>query len=254
VGQASRLAAVVTHAGEGPPLQEQPLGAGPGDRTRRGEGPGRSADRRARVLVADRHEATRTGLRLVLEEAGFDVCGECGDGRTVLRLAGREQPDVCVVEDRLPDGDEPVADVLVGRPGPPRVVVLAGVADASQFFAAIRGGAHGYLLRTDSAEALVECVRTVAAGGAYVGQPFLTRIVEEFRSGRHLAAGEPSPREREVLVLLGGGLTTKGVAAELGLSATTVRRHVSSALSKLGCDDRTEALERLGVQRESERR
>ncbi len=199
-----------------------------------------------RVLVAHRHEATRVGLRLMLEAEGFEVCAESANAMETLARAGEAHPDLCLIDVSLLGGGAETAAALAQRADAPKAVMLAASTDPATLFASLGAGARGYLLHDLDADELAHGLRAVAAGFAVVGAHFARELVEDVRVTRRLAARQLSEREREVLALLGEGLTTRGVAARLGIAPPTVRRHVSSALRKLGVADRRAALALLG--------
>lgn len=203
-----------------------------------------------RVLIADRHAAVRRGLRAALEGAGLDVVAECRDAAGAAAAAGRERPDVCLIDVELPgNGGAAVEAIRVLCPDA-RVVMLAAEVDEESFFAGLRLGAAGYLLKDVDAVRLAADVTAVAAGKAALSPEFAVHLLEAFRSRRRVPG--LTPREAEVLSLLGPGLTTKQVALQLGVAPSTVRRHVSSAVKRLGAADRHEAIARLAF-RGSER-
>jgi two-component system response regulator DevR len=204
------------------------------------------ASRPLRVLVAHRHEATRVGLRLMLEAEGFEVCAECANATETLARASEERFDACLIDVGLPGGGAATAAALAQRADAPKAVMLAASPEPADLFEALGAGARGYLLHDVEGEDLAHALRAVAAGFAVVGAGLTTELVEDVRATRRLAARQLSGREREVLALLGEGLTTRRVAVRLGIAPPTVRRHVSSALRKLGVADRRAAVALLG--------
>jgi DNA-binding NarL/FixJ family response regulator len=195
-----------------------------------------------RVLVADDHAVVRQGLRTFLGlQDDMEVVGEAADGAEAVEAVERLRPDVVLMDMVMPgvDGLEAIRRVLAARPET-RVVVLTSYADEEQVVPAVRAGAAGYLLKDVQPSDLAEAIRTVAAGGALLAPAVTARVLREVQSG-----GAPDPgltaREREVLGLLGRGLTNRQIAAELVLSEKTVKTHVSNILGKLGLPDRTQA-------------
>lgn len=201
-----------------------------------------------KVLIAERHQATRAGIRVALERAGHRVCAECEDAASAVEATERKRPDVCIVDLDLPGGGISAVRAIASRRRPPRVLVLAGRLREADFFAALRAGAQGFLIKDVDPSRLPAEVSSVAAGGAAIGGELTARLIEEFRR-QAMCAGPPggqglSAREREVLGLLAEeDLTTKEIAARLHISPTTVRRHIAAAVAKLGAADRRAAVE-----------
>lgn len=206
-----------------------------------------------RVLIADHDGATRAGVRLALAGNGFEVCAEAGTAGAAVESAAREQPDVCVIEVDLPGGGiAALGPVLAGAPRT-LVVMLSGAVDDDRLFAAVRAGARGYLLKDMDPARLPMALRGVLDGEAALPRALTGRVLEELRaleSGRHASelsrlGVDLTPREQEVLEALDGGLGTAAIADALGISAITVRRHISEILRKLGAPDREAALDLL---------
>ncbi len=206
-----------------------------------------------RVLVADHDGASRAGVRLSLDGHDFEVCGEAGSADAAVAAASRDEPDVCLIEAELPgDGVTAAARVLAAIPRTVVVMLSAGV-DDERLFAAVRAGARGYLLKDMDPARLPMALRGVLDGEAALPRQLMSRVLEELRSqehGRH--ASELSRlgvrltrREREVLEGLDSGLDTAEIGDQLGISAVTVRRHVSHLLQKLSAPDRQAALQLL---------
>ena len=190
-----------------------------------------------RVLIADDHAVVRQGLRTFLDlQDDIEVVGEAADGEEALAAAERlharrraDRPrDAAARRDR---GDPAAARA---RPGA-RAIVLSSFVDDDKLFPAVRAGAAGYLLKDVQPQELVEAIRTVHGGGALLHPQVAARLLEE------LAEDPLTPREREVLALIGRGMPNKLIARELSLSEKTVKAHVSSILAKLGVTDRTQA-------------
>jgi DNA-binding NarL/FixJ family response regulator len=205
----------------------------------------------ARVLVADDHPLTRTGIRHALEAGGFEVCAEAGDADSAIELALREEPDVCLLDVRMP-GDGIKAAQRIAEFVPQTVVVmLTASSDDDTLFAALRAGAVGFLLKDRLLGRLPQALRGVLRGEAAVPRDLTVRVLAEFRrrGGTRLPVpGRPgvtlTRREGEVLELLGEGLGTADISSRLFLSPTTVRTHVSALLRKFEVADR-EALREL---------
>ena len=190
-----------------------------------------------RVVVADDHAVVRQGLRTFLDlQEDIEVVGEAADGAEALEAVERLSPDVVLIDLVMPgvDGIEAIRELRERAPSV-RAIVLSSFIDDEKLFPAVRAGAAGYLLKDVQPQELVEAIRTVHAGGALLHPRVASRLLEE------LATDPLTPREREVLSLLGRGMANKVIARELSLSEKTVKAHVSSILAKLGVTDRTQA-------------
>jgi NarL family two-component system response regulator LiaR len=190
-----------------------------------------------RVLIADDHAVVRQGLRTFLDlQDDIEVVGEAADGEEALAAAERLAPDVVLVDLVMPkvDGIDVIRRLGDHAPGA-RAVVLTSFIDDDRLFPVLRAGAAGYLLKDVQPQELVEAIRTVHGGGALLHPKVAARLLSE------LATDPLTPREREVLVLIGRGMANKVIARELSLSEKTVKAHVSSILAKLGVHDRTQA-------------
>jgi two-component system NarL family response regulator len=204
------------------------------------------------VLIADDHAPTRAGVRAALGDEGFAVVAETDRADAAVDLALREQPDVCLLDIHMP-GSGIAAAARITELLPGTVVVMLTVSrDDEDLFAALRAGVTGYLLKDMDPGRLAPALRGVLAGEAALPRTLVARVVEEFRSAEcrpslpfvRRRGARLTAREWEVLELLSERLTTAQIAHRLGLSAVTVRRHVSSILAKLRVPDRR-AMERL---------
>jgi DNA-binding NarL/FixJ family response regulator len=216
---------------------------------------------RVKVLIADDHVPTRAGVRMALESGGLEVVAEAGNAEEAVRLAARLRPDVCLLDIAMPGGGIRAArEISVAAPSTD-ILMLTVSQDESSVFDAIRAGAAGYLLKDMDPGTLPDAVLRVAAGEAVLPGRLVRWLIDEVR--RHESRSSSTlnesvrvpitPREREVLEMLGDRRSTAEMAAALNLSPITVRRHVSALLGKLSVGSREEAhalLERSRSSRE----
>ena len=197
-----------------------------------------------RVLVVDDHAVVRAGLRGLLElQDGIEVVGDAENGAAGVEAAVRLSPDVILIDLVMPELDGVSAMRLLRERLPEaRVVVLTSFLDDDKLLPALRAGAAGYLLKNAAPQEVVRAVRTAHAGEALLDPVVAARLVETLAADDR---GDPidrlTPREREVLVLIGRGYANKRIALELGLAEKTVKTHVGHVLAKLGVSDRTQA-------------
>jgi DNA-binding NarL/FixJ family response regulator len=203
-----------------------------------------------RVLIADDQAVVRGGLRMILEAPGdIEVVGEASDGAEAIELVRSLKPDVTLMDIRMPsvDGIEATRRIMESTDRA-RVLVLTTYGLDENVYAALQAGAAGFLVKTDSPEALVDAVRVVAMGDSLLGRETTRRLIERFLSGPPPNAPLPpkllalTEREREVLGLIAGGLSNAEIAATLFVSEGTVKTHVAHILSKLGLRDRVQAV------------
>ena len=208
-----------------------------------------------RVLLVDDQELVRTGLRGILRGAfGFDVVGECADGREVSAAVAALRPDVVLMDVRMPvmDGIEATRQLAgsgpEGSPGP-RILILTTFDLDRYVYDALCAGASGFLLKDVTAERLFEAVRVIAAGEALLAPAVTRRLISEFTRLRPRpeapvtgALATLTPRETQVLRLVAEGLSNPEIAARLVVTEETVKSHVSRMLAKLGLRDRTQAV------------
>jgi len=204
----------------------------------------------------DDHPLTRDALAKLLEQGGFDVVGQAGDGHEAIELARRMQPNLVLLDLSMPALDGLSALPRLREAAPQcEVVVLTASGTEENLLAAIRGGAAGYLLKTEPPERIVEFLDGVAEGEAALSGAIARRLLEQVREGTS-HGGVPdsiaqalSARELEVLLLLDDHLGTDEIAKRLFISEHTVRSHVKSLLRKLQVSSRREALEALATAR-----
>lgn len=206
--------------------------------------------RLATVVVADDHPASCLGVGMALRAGGFDVVAEVHDGPSAVSAALRALPDVCLLDVRMPGGGgiEAAAEIVALLPD--TLVVMLTVSDTEEdVFNALRAGAVGYLLKDIASDRLPAVLCGVLKGEAALPREMMGRVVAEFRrlartpgGGQRSGPAGMSRREWEILLLLRADMTTTEIAGRLSVSPVTVRRHISSAMSKLGVDTRGAAV------------
>jgi DNA-binding NarL/FixJ family response regulator len=197
-----------------------------------------------RVLIVDDHEMFASSLRLALSsEADIDVVGTAASLGQAKNLLVTLEPDVVLLDHRLPDGlgVDSITELRQLRPGT-QIVVLTAAAEDSMLVVATEAGCAGFLLKTSPLEELVAAVRTAAAGEMLVSSELLSRLLGRLRHERGERSTDLTGREREILELIAEGLTNAAIAKRLFISVNTVRNHVQSLLAKLGAHSKLEAL------------
>jgi DNA-binding NarL/FixJ family response regulator len=210
-----------------------------------------------RILLVDDHPLTRAALSGLLSQHGFDVVGEAEDGQAAVVKATELTPDLILLDLSMPGMDGLTALPRLREAAPScEVVVLTASGTEENLLGAIRGGAAGYLLKSEPPERIVGFLRGVANGEAALSGAVARRLLEQVRAGGGRGSGVPdsiaavlSARELEVLLLLDEHLATDEIAKRLFISEHTVRSHVKSLLRKLGVSSRREALEALATAR-----
>ena len=200
---------------------------------------------RIRLLLADDQVLFRQGLRTILEsEPDLQVVGEAGDGLEAVELARTRQPDVVLMDIRMPRMDGVEATRRIREAGGTEVVILSTYDDDELVFEALRVGAAGYLLKDFPAEELIKAIRTVHhGGGVLIPPPIAAKVVAELRRrGGDATPHEPlTAREEEILGLVARGLSNREIAETLYLSEGTVKNALSRIYAKLRARDRTQA-------------
>jgi DNA-binding NarL/FixJ family response regulator len=200
-----------------------------------------------RVLVVDDQQLVRMGLRMLFEQAAdIEIVGEADNGAEAVRLTERLTPDVVLMDLRMPgmDGVTATRRIVTARPAS-RVVALTTFDDDDHLYPALEAGARGFLVKDTPPAELLDAVRRAAGGEAPFSRAALDRLLAHAIHTR-AAPGTPAdmpvpaitPREREVLGLLGTGMSNKEIADRLHLGVTTVKTHVASLMAKTGRDNR----------------
>jgi DNA-binding NarL/FixJ family response regulator len=206
-----------------------------------------------RVLVADDHEPTRKDVMSALKQDGrFEVCAEAADAAAAVARAMEQQPDLVLLDIRMPGSGLRALWEISARLPTTRIVMLTVSEEDSDLFAALRAGAHGYLLKDIDPRRLPEALFDVHAGNSAIPRPLVSRMVEEFRdvNPRRRSVPESSEldarltsREWQVLDLLARDNTTAEIAGRLVLSSSAVRAHIAAIVKKFDARDRNEAVE-----------
>jgi DNA-binding NarL/FixJ family response regulator len=204
-----------------------------------------------RVLIADDQALVRAGFRMILDsQADIEVVGEAADGAQAMTLAVERQPDVVLMDIRMPglDGIAATRALVASGATAARVIILTTYELDEYLFEALQAGASGFLLKDVVPEDLIRGVRVVAEGGALLAPSVTQTLIAEFagRARRSQAAAADlsglTPRETEILTLIGTGLTNGQIAAELVISENTVKTHVARVFDKLGIHERVQAV------------
>jgi DNA-binding NarL/FixJ family response regulator len=199
-----------------------------------------------RVLIVDDHDVVREGLRsLIQKRTEFGLVGEADSLAAAVEAARKHQPDVIIMDVRLPDGSgvEACREIRTERPAT-KVLMLTSYSDDEAVLNSIMAGASGYLLKQTRSTDLLEALRRVAAGESLLDPGVTTRVLERLRSGKGEADDDLallSDQEQKILDLIAEGKTNKEIAEEVFLSDKTVKNYVSSILSKLNLRRRSEA-------------
>jgi len=211
------------------------------------------ADPPPTVVIADDQTLVRGGFRLILNSAGIPVVAEASDGREAVAAALKYQPDVILMDIRMPemDGLEATRRILASRPGQDMRIIILTTFDLDQYvYAALAAGASGFLLKDVSPEHLIAAVQLVRSGDALLAPSITRRLVERFAGQQPALASAQAdsdlsaltPRELEVLVLIARGLSNAELASALTVSEATAKTHVARILAKLQLRDRVQAV------------
>jgi two-component system, NarL family, response regulator DevR len=201
---------------------------------------------KVKIMLVDDHEVVRTGIRTILERReGFSIVGEAGSAAEAVAVAHECQPDVIVMDIRLPDGNgvEATREIRGQRPET-KVIMLTSYADDEAIYGSIMAGASGYLLKQTRGQNLAEAIERVAQGGSLLDPAITARVLDRMRA---LARGDGdylatlSDQEKKILSHIAEGKTNKEIAEEVFLSDKTVKNYVSNILSKLNLRRRSEA-------------
>jgi DNA-binding NarL/FixJ family response regulator len=208
-----------------------------------------------KVVVADDQPLIRAGLRMILDaEADIEVIGEATDGEQAIETAHQLQPDIVLMDVRMPGIDGVTATsrlIEIGAEDPDRlvkIIILTTFHVDTAVYAALRAGASGFLLKDSHPDELLQAIRAVARGEAWLDPPVARRLLADFAARPDPDVPPPAtmaqltPREREVLVLMAHGLSNEEIAQRLVLGMTTIKTHVGRILMKLGLHDRANAV------------
>jgi two-component system, NarL family, response regulator NreC len=204
---------------------------------------------KVRVVLADNHAIVRQGVRALLERAGMTIAGEACDDREAVAVVSTTKPDVAVLDIGMPllSGVEAALAIREASPAT-RIVVLTSHDEVQYVSEALRAGVKGYVLKNQSAGDLVHAIEQVGAGGIYLS-PWISRaLVDAYLANGEAAADPLTPRERQVLQMVGEGKSTKDVARLLGISTKTAESHRARLMRKLDIHE-TATLVRYAIRR-----
>lgn len=189
---------------------------------------------RGRVLLADDHVVVREGLKVILQQEGFDIVGEASDGRSAVRMCERLQPQVAILDVGMPmlNGIDAAREVLRLCPNT-RVVLLTMYNQECYVLAGLRAGISGYVLKNAAASNLVQALDAVSKGEVFMSPGVSQAVVRAYLSNDPVPEDPLSPREREVLQLMAEGMNMKGIGGVLGISERTAETHRARIMSKL---------------------
>jgi two-component system, NarL family, response regulator LiaR len=198
-----------------------------------------------RILITDDHVVVRQGLAAMLTPRhGMEVVGEAANGREAIRLEKELNPDVIIMDLVMPEMDGLEASIAIREQNPDaRILVLTSFTEDEQAAAIMAAGAYGYLLKESGADELLQAVRSVHSGHMVLSPKVLQSMsgTSKDKKSEQDSSSDLTPRELEVLQGIVDGQTNREIALHLGISATTVRSHVSTILAKLNVTNRTQA-------------
>jgi DNA-binding NarL/FixJ family response regulator len=212
---------------------------------------GRHNERVIRVLIADDQALVRTGFRVILESEGdIEVVAEAANGHEAIRQVAFTEPDVVLMDIRMPELDGLTAtEQILRQPDPPTIVVLTTFDHNEYIYRALRAGAAGFLLKDAPSSRLVAAVRAAATGDSLIEPSITQRLVERFAEpvtaaplGVPVQLAQLTERELDVLRLISRGMSNGEIAADMVVAETTVKTHVARILAKLGVRDRVQAV------------
>ncbi|MCP3771102.1 MULTISPECIES: response regulator [Streptomyces] len=202
-----------------------------------------------RVLLTDDQPLVRHGLRvLIADHPGLEVAGEAANGEEAVRLADQLAPDVVVMDIRMPgmNGIEATRRITADPGTPPKVLILTTFDEDEYVYGALRAGASGFLVKDMDMDQILAAIEVVAEGDALIAPSVTRRLIAEFLARPDATPSPPRPvegitvREREVLILVGRGLSNAEIATQLHISIATAKAHVSRLLTKLDARDRVQ--------------
>jgi len=203
-----------------------------------------------RVLIADDQALVRAGFRVLLDSADdLAVVGEASNGEEAVQLTAELKPDVVLMDVRMPvmDGLEATRRIVSARTGEDSRILMLTTFDVDEYvYEALRSGASGFLLKDTEPEQLLDAVRVIFRGDALLAPSVTKRLIREFASRPEIRRAHPNElralteREREVMALVGQGLSNDEIAGRLFISPTTAKTHVSRVMMKLGARDRAQ--------------
>jgi DNA-binding NarL/FixJ family response regulator len=203
---------------------------------------------KTRVLLVDDEELIRAGLRAIIDaEPDLTVVGEADDGATVLQLVAKLEPDVVLMDVRMPmvDGIQATRHILERVPQPPKIVVVTTFENDDYVYDALRAGASGFLLKRARPAEIVRAVRVVVAGDSLLFPATIRMLAAQHGAAAErtgLAGAGLTDREAEVLRLMAAGMSNVEISEKLFVSVQTVKTHVGNVLAKLHARDRTQAV------------
>jgi len=202
-----------------------------------------------RILLADDHQIVRQGLKALLEQEGFKVVGEAGNGHEATKLAQELVPDIAVLDLAMPLMNGIGAAKAIGQVSPPtKIIVLTMHTEAQYVLEALRTGIRGYVLKSRAASELVQAIHEVSRGSTFLSSDISDTVVDAYLNKTDMPNDSLSPRELQVLQLVAEGKTTKEVAVLLNISVKTAESHRTRIMEKLDVHE-TASLVRYAIRR-----